>query len=122
MDMNHDMNMDMSPDAGQAYYGISRTPKLIFQVDLVPARAGANTMLLTVLGPGNKPQRVLKWTATASRPTGSAQSLPIVVLPMSQGVAYANPQIPVAGDWRLSVTVSTPDQRETTVSQIVKIG
>jgi hypothetical protein len=121
---DHGMGMqaDMSTAADKPYYGISRTPKLIVQVDLVPARVGTNTMVLTALGQGDALQQVQKWTATASLRSGDSPSVPVDVIPMSQGVARAVPQLPVAGDWVFSITVSTPDNARTTISQTVKIS
>jgi hypothetical protein len=128
-----DMN-DMNMDASTAYYGISRTAKLIVQVDVTPAVVGDNTMLLTVLDSDEAPQKVLKWTATVSPGAQSSQSplnsqgpqsvqgTPLQVLPLTDNIARAYLHAPSAGAWLLRVTVSTAGGGETTVSQTMKIG
>ncbi|WP_233624833.1 copper resistance CopC/CopD family protein [Actinoplanes sp. ATCC 53533] len=93
-----------------------RTETLSVRVIIFPARTGANTVHLFAFTPEGKPLPVVEWGATAAMPAAGIEPVDV---PLSQAVdnhAIGKLDLPIAGTWRLRVTLRTSeiDQRSAT--------
>ncbi|WP_425245970.1 copper resistance CopC/CopD family protein [Streptomyces sp. NEAU-NA10] len=111
------LTLDMSFDTG------GTDGKGVVSVDLDPARAGANEMHVYVTRPNGRafdvPEVKVAFTLEAQK-IG-----PLSVTPdhITTGHWSANGvQIPVAGEWKIAVTVRTSDIDQVTVSKNAQIG
>ncbi|TWD15310.1 copper transport protein [Streptomyces sp. T12] len=121
-----------SPGTGQGSGAVSLTMpfdtggangKGVVSIDLDPARVGDNDMHVYVEGPGGRavdvPEVKIALTLTA-RDIGP---LPVSPDHVTTGHWSASGvQIPMAGDWKVEVTVRTSDIDQVTVSKNAQIG
>ncbi|MDQ0991813.1 copper resistance CopC/CopD family protein [Streptomyces sp. V3I7] len=111
------LTLDMPFDTG------GRNGKGVVRLDLDPARVGGNSLHVYVQRPDGRaydiPEVKLAFTLTAKK-IG-----PLSVAPdhITTGHWAANDvQIPMAGDWKVAVTVRTSDIDQVTVSKNAQIG
>ncbi|GAA1358968.1 copper resistance CopC/CopD family protein [Streptomyces beijiangensis] len=93
------------------------------RLDLDPGRTGSNSLHVFVDGPGGKPYDIPEIKIAFTLKAKSIGPLPVVPDHLAAGHWSADGvQIPMAGEWRIDVTVRTSDIDQTTVSKNVKIG
>ncbi|MFG2718739.1 copper resistance CopC/CopD family protein [Streptomyces sp. NPDC048416] len=93
------------------------------QLTLDPGRTGANDLRVNLEDPAGKPKDVPEVKVAFTLAAKSVGPLPVVPDRVSAGHWSASGvQIPMAGDWQVSVTVRTSEIDETTVDKNVKIG
>ena len=111
------LTLDMSFDTG------GTDGKGVIRLDLDPARVGGNEMHVYVQRPNGRafdvPEVKVAFTLTAKK----IGPLPVTPDRIATGHWAANGiQIPMAGDWKISVTVRTSDIDQTTVDKNAQIG
>ncbi|MED7822407.1 copper resistance CopC/CopD family protein [Streptomyces chiangmaiensis] len=93
------------------------------EVALDPARVGGNEMHLYVVRPNGKAFDVPEVKVAFTLAAKSIGPLPVVPDRIATGHWSASGvQIPMAGDWRITVTVRTSDIDQVSVSKNAKIG
>jgi copper transport protein len=108
-----DMSFDTGGKNGQ---GVAR-----LQID--PARVGANEMHVYVQGPDGKPIDVPEVKVAFTLEAKKIGPLPVVPERVTTGHWTASGvQVPMAGDWKIEMTVRTSDIDQVTVSKNAKIG
>jgi copper transport protein len=111
------LTLDMSFDTG------GEDGKGVVRVDLDPARVGGNEMHVYVQRPNGRafdiPEVKIAFTLEAQ----DIGPLPVVPDHIATGHwAASGVQIPMAGEWKVAVTVRTSDVDQTTVSKNAQIG
>ncbi|MET9834380.1 copper resistance protein CopC [Streptomyces sp. NPDC006385] len=111
------LTLDMSFDTG------GEDGKGVVRVDLDPARVGGNEMHVYVQRPNGRafdiPEVKIAFTLEAQ----DIGPLPVVPDHIATGHWSASGvQIPMAGEWKIAVTVRTSDIDQTTVSKNAQIG
>ncbi|GGN03004.1 copper resistance CopC/CopD family protein [Streptomyces fuscichromogenes] len=111
------LTLDMSFDTG------GKDGKGVVRVDLDPATVGSNEMHVYVQRPNGRafdiPEVKVAFTLAAKK----IGPLPVAPDHVTTGHWAANGvQIPMAGDWQVSVTVRTSDIDQVTVSKNAQIG
>ncbi|MFJ9563534.1 copper resistance CopC/CopD family protein [Streptomyces fuscichromogenes] len=111
------LTLDMSFDTG------GKDGKGVVRVDLDPATVGSNEMHVYVQRPNGRafdiPEVKVAFTLAAKK----IGPLPVAPDHVTTGHWAANGvQIPMAGDWQVSVTVRTSDIDQVTVSKSAQIG
>ncbi|MGW2490152.1 copper resistance CopC/CopD family protein [Streptomyces sp. NPDC001606] len=114
---NGALTLDMPFDTG------GTGGKGVVSVDLDPARVGANEMHVYVQKPGGQafdvPEVKIAFTLDAKK----IGPLPVTPDHITTGHwAAEGVQIPMAGDWKIAVTVRTSDIDQVTVSKNAQIG
>ncbi|MGW0839526.1 copper resistance CopC/CopD family protein [Streptomyces sp. NPDC002787] len=108
-----DMSFDTGGKNGQ---GVAR-----LQID--PARVGANEMHVYVQRPDGKPFDVPEVQVAFTLEAKKIGPLPVVPDRVTTGHWTADGvQLPMAGDWKIEITVRTSDIDQVTVSKNAKIG
>ncbi|MFM9681217.1 copper resistance CopC/CopD family protein [Streptomyces brasiliscabiei] len=108
-----DMSFDTGGKNGQ---GVAR-----LQID--PARVGANEMHVYIQGPDGKPFDVPEVKVAFTLQAKKIGPLPVVPDRVTAGHWTANGvQLPMAGDWKIEITVRTSEIDQVTVSKNAKIG
>ncbi|MCX5196335.1 copper resistance protein CopC [Streptomyces sp. NBC_00249] len=93
------------------------------RLELDPGRVGANTLHLWADGPDGKPLDLPEVKISFTLPAKEIGPLPVVPDRAAPGHWTASGvQLPLAGEWRIDVTVRTSDIDQTTVQKNVKIG
>lgn len=95
------------------------------KISVLPLTTGPNIVSVTVLDPGGMRVNVPELDVALSLPARGIGPLrcPMRRTGMSMGTyRSADADIPVAGTWRLSITVRTDDVDETTVTEPVTVG
>ncbi|MGC9537038.1 copper resistance CopC/CopD family protein [Streptomyces sp. UG1] len=111
------LTLDMSFDTG------GEDGKGVVRVDLDPARVGGNEMHVYVQRPNGRAFDIPEVKVAFTLESQDIGPLPVVPDHISTGHWSANGvQIPVAGDWKIAVTVRTSDVDQTTVSKNAQIG
>ncbi|MCX3058478.1 copper resistance CopC/CopD family protein [Streptomyces beihaiensis] len=97
--------------------------KGIVRLTLDPGRTGDNTVHLTVENPGGKPFDIPEVKVALTLPERKIGPLHVVPHRIATGHWSARGvQIPVAGAWKVAVTVRTSDFDEVTVIKTAQIG
>ncbi|MFE2761672.1 copper resistance CopC/CopD family protein [Streptomyces halstedii] len=92
------------------------------RLDISPARSGANDVHLWIDGPDG-PMDVPEVKLAFTLESKDIGPLPVVPDRLAPGhLTASDVQIPMAGDWKLAVTVRTSDIDQTTIDENVKIG
>ncbi|HBF86017.1 MAG TPA: hypothetical protein DD420_40725 [Streptomyces sp.] len=92
------------------------------RLDITPGRTGANDVHLWIDGPDG-PMDVPEVKLAFTLESKDIGPLPVVPDHLAAGHWTASGvQIPMAGDWKLAVTVRTSDIDQTTIDKNVKIG
>ncbi|TQJ54178.1 copper resistance CopC/CopD family protein [Streptomyces sp. SLBN-115] len=111
------LTLDMSFDTG------GTDGKGVVSVDLDPARTGANEMHVYVTRPNGRAFDVPEVKVAFTLEAKDIGPLPVVPDHITTGHWSADGvQIPVAGEWEISVTVRTSDIDQVTVSKNAQIG
>ncbi|MEW1637425.1 copper resistance protein CopC [Streptomyces sp. NPDC093801] len=93
------------------------------RVELDPGRVGANTLHLWADGADGKPADLPEIKISFTLPAQEIGPLPVTPDRAAPGHWTASGvQLPLAGEWRIDVTVRTSDIDQTTVQKNVKIG
>ncbi|MFI5616116.1 copper resistance protein CopC [Streptomyces sp. NPDC051567] len=93
------------------------------RLELDPGRVGANTLHLWADAPDGQPLDLPEVKVAFTLPAKDIGPLPLLPDRASPGHWSATGvQLPLAGDWRIDVTVRTSDIDQTTVQKNVKIG
>ncbi|MCX5369429.1 copper resistance CopC/CopD family protein [Streptomyces sp. NBC_00103] len=111
------LTLDMSFDTG------GTDGKGVVSVDLDPARTGANEMHVYVTRPNGRAFDVPEVKVAFTLEAKDIGPLPVAPDHITTGHWSANGvQIPMAGEWEISVTVRTSDIDQVTVSKNAQIG
>ncbi|GAA0295732.1 copper resistance protein CopC [Streptomyces polychromogenes] len=93
------------------------------RVEFDPGRVGANTLHVWADGADGKPADLPEVKISFTLPAKEIGPLPVAPDRAAPGHWTASGvQLPLAGDWRIDVTVRTSDIDQTTVQKNVKIG
>ncbi len=93
------------------------------RLELDPGRVGANTLHLWSDSPDGTPLDLPEIKVSFTLPAKDIGPLPLVPEQAAPGHWTASGvQLPLAGEWRIDVTVRTSDIDQTTVQKTVKIG
>ncbi|MER0447011.1 copper resistance protein CopC [Streptomyces sp. Edi4] len=93
------------------------------ELTLDPGRTGANDLNVSLTDPAGKPKDAPEVKVAFTLAAKSVGPLPVVPDRVAAGHWSASGvQLPMAGDWQISVTVRTSEIDETTVDKNVKIG
>ncbi|MFD3544373.1 copper resistance protein CopC [Streptomyces sp. NPDC058655] len=93
------------------------------RLELDPGRVGANTLHLWADSADGKPLDLPEVKVAFTLPAKDVGPLPLLPDRAAPGHWTASGvQLPLAGDWRIDVTVRTSDIDQTTVQKTVKIG
>ncbi|MFF4270619.1 copper resistance CopC/CopD family protein [Streptomyces sp. NPDC001536] len=111
------LTLDMPFDTG------GEDGKGLVRIDLDPARVGANEMHVYVERPNGRGFDVPEVKVSFTLESQDIGPLPVVPDHITTGHWSASGiQLPVAGDWKIAVTVRTSDIDQTTVSKNAQIG
>ncbi|GAA3569847.1 copper resistance CopC/CopD family protein [Streptomyces osmaniensis] len=111
------LTLDMSFDTG------GEDGKGVVRVDLDPARVGGNEMHVYVQRPNGRAFDIPEVKVAFTLESQDIGPLPVVPDHITTGHwAASGVQIPMAGEWKVSVTVRTSDIDQTTVSKNAQIG
>jgi copper transport protein len=111
------LTLDMSFDTG------GTDGKGVVSVDLDPARAGANEMHVYVTRPNGRAFDVPEVKVAFTLEAKDIGPLPVTPDHITTGHWSASAvQIPLAGEWKIAVTVRTSDIDQVTVSKNAQIG
>jgi copper transport protein len=109
--------LDMSFDTG------GKDGKGVARLEIDPARAGANEMHVYVQRPDGTPFDVPEVKVAFTLEAKKIGPLPVVPDRVTAGHWTAKGvQIPMAGDWKIEITVRTSEIDQVTVSKNAKIG
>ncbi|MER6387822.1 copper resistance protein CopC [Streptomyces sp. NPDC001523] len=93
------------------------------RLELDPGRVGANTLHLWTEGPDGQPLDLPEIKVAFTLPAKDIGPLPLAPDRAAPGHwSSSGVQLPLAGEWRIDVTVRTSDIDQTTVQKNVKIG
>ncbi|MFJ8635063.1 copper resistance CopC/CopD family protein [Streptomyces sp. NPDC093568] len=111
------LTLDMSFDTG------GEDGKGVVRVDLDPARVGANEMHVYVQRPNGRAFDIPEVKVAFTLESQDIGPLPVVPDHIATGHwAASGVQLPMAGEWKVSVTVRTSDIDQATVSKNAQIG
>ncbi|MGF0174813.1 copper resistance CopC/CopD family protein [Streptomyces sp. Marseille-Q5077] len=111
------LTLDMSFDTG------GEDGKGVVRIDLDPARVGGNEMHVYVQRPNGRAFDIPEVKVAFTLESQDIGPLPVVPDHIATGHWSASGvQIPVAGEWKITVTVRTSDIDQTTVSKNAQIG
>ncbi|MFE0256609.1 copper resistance CopC/CopD family protein [Streptomyces sp. NPDC059010] len=111
------LTLDMSFDTG------SEDGKGVVRIDLDPARVGGNEMHVYVQRPNGRAFDIPEVKVAFTLESQDIGPLPVVPDHISTGHWSASGvQIPMAGEWKIAVTVRTSDIDQATVSKNAQIG
>ncbi|MFJ7018141.1 copper resistance CopC/CopD family protein [Streptomyces sp. NPDC101117] len=111
------LTLDMSFDTG------AEDGKGVVRIDLDPARPGSNEMHVYVLRPNGRAFDIPEVKIAFTLESQDIGPLPVVPDHISTGHWSASGvQIPMAGEWKVAVTVRTSDIDQATVSKNAQIG
>ncbi|MEU8974674.1 copper resistance protein CopC [Streptomyces monashensis] len=114
---NGALTLDMPFDTG------GTNGKGVVSIDLDPAGVGANEMHLYVQNPSGKPFDIPEVKVEFTLEAKKIGPLPVTPEHITTGHWSASGvQIPMAGDWKIAVTVRTSDIDQVTVSKNAQIG
>lgn len=100
-----------------------QTGKGTVRLELDPGRVGANTLHLWADGPDGQPLDLPEIKVAFTLPAKDIGPLPVAPDRAAPGHwTSSGVQLPLAGEWRIDVTVRTSDIDQTTVQKNVKIG
>ncbi|MFF0287748.1 copper resistance CopC/CopD family protein [Streptomyces sp. NPDC005262] len=100
-----------------------RNGKGTVRMDIDPGRTGANGLHIWIDGPDGQPMDVPEVKLAFTLVSKDIGPLPVVPDRLTEGHWTASGvQIPMAGNWKMAVTVRTSDIDQTTIAKNVKIG
>ncbi|MEU0130331.1 copper resistance protein CopC [Streptomyces sp. NPDC006289] len=93
------------------------------RMDISPGGTGSNSVHLWIDGPDKRPMDVPEVKLAFTLEAKDIGPLPVVPDRLTEGHwTSSGVQIPMAGDWKVAVTVRTSDIDQTTIDKNVKIG
>ncbi|MFB6812979.1 copper resistance CopC/CopD family protein [Streptomyces sp. NPDC056347] len=93
------------------------------RLEITPARSGATELHLWIDGADGKPMDVPEVKVSLTLKSQDIGPLPAAPVRLAEGHwTAADVRIPMAGDWKIAVTVRTSDIDQTTVDKTMKIG
>ncbi|MEW1627210.1 copper resistance protein CopC [Streptomyces sp. NPDC089173] len=111
------VNLSMPFDTG------GRNGKGTVRIDIDPGRSGANELHVWVDGSDGKPMDVPELKIALTLEAQEIGPLPVAPDRLAEGHwSASNVQIPMAGEWKVDVTVRTSDIDQVTIDKNVKIG
>lgn len=111
------VNLSMPFDTG------GQNGKGTIRIDIDPGRTGSNEMHVWVDGGDGKPMDVPEVKVALTLEAQEIGPLPVVPDRLAEGHWSASGvQIPMAGEWKVDVTVRTSDIDQVTIDKNVKIG
>ncbi|MEV4879449.1 copper resistance CopC/CopD family protein [Streptomyces cyaneofuscatus] len=111
------VNLSMPFDTG------GRDGKGTVRIDIDPGRTGSNELHVWVDGSDGKPMDVPELKVALTLEAQEIGPLPVVPDRLAEGHWSASGvQIPMAGEWKVDVTVRTSDIDQVTIDKNVKIG
>ncbi|ARI56501.1 hypothetical protein GTY74_22095 [Streptomyces sp. SID8350] len=111
------VNLSMPFDTG------GRSGKGTVRMDIDPGRSGANELHVWIDGSDGKPMDVPELKVALTLEAQEIGPLPVAPDRLAEGHwSASNVQIPMAGEWKVDVTVRTSDIDQVTVDKTVKIG
>ncbi|PWS41602.1 hypothetical protein DKT74_26675 [Streptomyces sp. ZEA17I] len=111
------VNLSMPFDTG------GRNGKGTVRMDIDPGRSGANELHVWIDGSDGKPMDVPELKVALTLEAQEIGPLPVAPDRLAEGHwSASNVQIPMAGKWKVDVTVRTSDIDQVTVDKTVKIG
>ncbi|MFH9199034.1 copper resistance CopC/CopD family protein [Streptomyces anulatus] len=111
------VNLSMPFDTG------GRNGKGTVRIDLDPGRTGSNDLHVWIDGSDGEPMDVPELKLALTLESKDIGPLPVVPNRLAEGHWTASGvQIPMAGDWRIDVTVRTSDIDQVTIDKNAKIG
>ncbi|MFJ9679833.1 copper resistance CopC/CopD family protein [Streptomyces sp. NPDC101194] len=100
-----------------------RNGKGTVRMDIDPARTGANELHIWIDSPAGKAMDVPELKLAFTLESKDIGPLPVLPVRLTEGHWTASGvQIPMAGTWKVAVTVRTSDIDQTTIDKNVKIG
>ncbi|MDF6043528.1 copper resistance protein CopC [Streptomyces sp. JH14] len=100
-----------------------RNGKGTVRLDIDPGRTGANGLHIWIEAPDGRPLDVPEVKLAFTLTSKDIGPLPVVPDRLTEGHWTASGvQIPMAGNWKIAVTVRTSDIDQTTIGKNVKIG
>ncbi|MGW8797113.1 copper resistance CopC/CopD family protein [Streptomyces sp. NPDC055775] len=100
-----------------------RNGKGTVRMDIDPGRTGANGLHIWIDDPDGQPMDVPEVKLAFTLASKDIGPLPVVPDRLTEGHWTASGvQIPMAGNWKMAVTVRTSDIDQTTIAKNVKIG
>ncbi|WP_318294720.1 copper resistance CopC/CopD family protein [Streptomyces bacillaris] len=111
------VNLSMPFDTG------GRNGKGTVRIDIDPGRSGANELHVWIDGSDGKPMDVPELKVALTLEAQEIGPLPVAPDRLAEGHwSASNVQIPMAGEWKVDVTVRTSDIDQVTIDKTVKIG
>ncbi|MFG3404235.1 copper resistance CopC/CopD family protein [Streptomyces sp. NPDC048142] len=111
------VNLSMPFDTG------GRDGKGTARIDIDPGRTGSNDLHVWIDGSDGEPMDVPELKLALTLESKEIGPLPVVPDRLSEGHwAASGVQIPMAGDWKVDVTVRTSDIDQVTIDKNAKIG
>lgn len=111
------VNLSMPFDTG------GRNGKGTVRIDVDPGRTGSNELHVWIDGSDGKPMDVPELKLALTLESKDIGPLPVVPDRLAEGHWSASGvQIPMAGDWKIDVTVRTSDIDQVTIDKNAKIG
>ncbi|MFI7084286.1 copper resistance CopC/CopD family protein [Streptomyces anulatus] len=111
------VNLSMPFDTG------GRNGKGTVRIDLDPGRTGSNDLHVWIDGSDGEPMDVPELKLALTLESKDIGPLPVVPDRLAEGHWTASGvQIPMAGDWKIDVTVRTSDIDQVTIDKNAKIG
>ncbi|MFC8695926.1 copper resistance CopC/CopD family protein [Streptomyces parvus] len=111
------VNLKMPFDTG------GQNGKGTVRIDIEPGRTGSNDLHVWVDGSDGKPMDVPELKLALTLESKDIGPLPVVPDRLAEGHWSASAvQIPMAGDWKIDVTVRTSDIDQVTIDKNAKIG
>ncbi|MFJ3969832.1 copper resistance protein CopC [Streptomyces parvus] len=111
------VNLKMPFDTG------GQNGKGTVRIDIEPGRTGSNDLHVWIDGSDGKPMDVPELKLALTLESKDIGPLPVVPDRLAEGHWSASAvQIPMAGDWRIDVTVRTSDIDQVTIDKNAKIG
>ncbi|MGW1293222.1 copper resistance CopC/CopD family protein [Streptomyces sp. NPDC002533] len=111
------VNLSMPFDTG------GQNGKGTVRIDIEPGRTGSNDLHVWIDGSDGKPMDVPELKLALTLESKDIGPLPVVPDRLAEGHWSASAvQIPMAGDWKIDVTVRTSDIDQVTIDKNAKIG
>ncbi|ALC31961.1 membrane protein [Streptomyces sp. CFMR 7] len=111
------VNLNMPFDTG------GQNGKGTVRIDIDPGRSGANELHVWIDGSDGKPMDVPELKVALTLEAQEIGPLPVAPDRLAEGHwSASNVQIPMAGEWKVDVTVRTSDIDQVTIDKTVKIG
>jgi hypothetical protein len=109
------------PHAPRTYSNIMGVGGFRLQVEISPARTGANSVHLYAFTPDGQQQKVEEWKVTASLTTAGIDPVNAPVLQITDNHAIGQISLPAPGQWQFRFTLRTAGLHQDSVNAEVPI-